>query len=50
MLLSDCMAVMVIDPVTQKSILVYKKDDGTFVQIVGGKDGQINLREFPKNK
>lgn len=49
MLLSDCMAVMVIDPVTQKSILIYKGDNGKIIEIIGGKDGIINLRELPKN-
>lgn len=46
MKLSDCMAVMIIDPVTQKAILIYKGDKGKLIEIIGGKDGYINLRNL----
>jgi len=46
MQISDCMAVMLIDPSTGKAILVYKSSSGTLIEIVGGKDGVINLRSL----
>lgn len=46
MKLSDCMAVMIVDPATQKAILIYKSDKGKLIEIVGGKDGHINLRNL----
>jgi len=41
MQISDCMAVI------YNGILIYKGSDGALYQIIGGKDGQINLTKLP---
>lgn len=42
MLYSDCMAVFLNGNV---GVLVYIGHNGDFLEIVGGKDGQINLKK-----